>query len=348
MAQYEDALTYFERALQHPGKRGGPRDIAETLHNLAETARTWGNSSGRWSSTCAPSSCGEAGDTRREAIQAYGIGTLFEYEGRYGAALGAKEDALKAFRELQDGGFWMVEILSGTGHSQAMLGRSEAAQTQLVEALKLAEKLENKALTAQILNFQGDRLFYLGEARAARPLYEQALQAASKTGDKRLELLSKVNLAKTAIAEGRPGSVIEGLTKLAEQSDSLGLKSLSVESTVLLGQHSFDTKRYPQARQELRACPREERKARPAGAACPKSLPPRVGLAIHRQRRRRVPAPRGGPPDPRRDPEGSEDRRRREAGRPRPDPRRSRLIESAGGKKAGPHGPAFPLESRDA
>jgi tetratricopeptide (TPR) repeat protein len=117
--------------------------------------------------------------------------------------------------------------------------------------LKLAEKLQNKALTAQILNFQGDRLFYLGDAKDARPLYEQALQTASKTGDKRLELLSKVNLAKTAIAEGRPQSAVEGLTKLAEQSDSLGLKSLSVESTVLLGQALIETKRYPQARQEL-------------------------------------------------------------------------------------------------
>ena len=229
----------------------------------------------------------------------------------------------------------MGEILSGTGHSQAMLGRSDAAQTQLAEALKLAEKLQNKALTAQILNFQGDRLFYLGDARAARPLYEQALQTASKTGDKRLELLSKVNLAKTAIAEGRPQSAIEGLKKLADESDSLGLKYLSVESTVLLGQALIETKRYPQARQELeRALAKSEKLGlqAPAGA---KPLPARFRAAIHRQRRRRVPAPRRGPPDPRRDPEGSQDRRRRETGRPRPDPRRSRLI-----------GPSRPRKSR--
>ena len=99
------------------------------------------------------------------------MGTLFEYEGKYGAAVGAKEEALKAFRELKDSGFWMGEILSGTGHSQAMLGRSDAAQTQLAEALKLSDKLQNKALTAQILNFQGDRLFYVGDARGrAAPL----------------------------------------------------------------------------------------------------------------------------------------------------------------------------------
>ena len=250
--QYDDAQTYFERALQIREKTKDPGDIADTLHNLAETATNKGQYDQALKHYLrALDLRREAGDKRWAAIESYSMGTLFEYEGKYGAALSAKEDALKAFRELQDSGFWMGEILSGTGHSQAMLGRSDAAQTQLVEALQLAEKLQNKALAAQILNFQGDRLFYLGDAKGARPLYEQALQTASKTGDKRLELLSKVNLAKTAIAEGRPQSAVEGLTKLAEQSDSLGLKSLSVESTVLLGQALIETKRYPQARQEL-------------------------------------------------------------------------------------------------
>jgi len=249
--QYDDAQTYFERALQIREKTKDPGDIADTLHNLAETATNKGQYDQALKHYLrALDLRREAGDTRWAAIESYSMGTLFEYEGKYGAALGAKEDALKAFRELQDGGFWMGEILSGTGHSQAMLGRSDAAQT-LAEALKLAEKLQNKALTAQILNFQGDRLFYLGDARAARPLYEQALEAASKTGDKRLELLSKVNLAKCAIADLRPQPVIEELRKLAEQTDSLGLKSLSVESTVLLGQALIETKRYSQARQEL-------------------------------------------------------------------------------------------------
>ena len=250
--QYDDAQTYFERALQIREKTKNPADIADTLHNLAETATNKGQYDQALKHYLrALEMRREAGDQRWAAVESYSMGTLFEYQGKYGAALSAKEDALKAFRELQDSGFWMGEILSGTGHSQAMLGRSDAAQAQLAEALKLSEKLQNKALTAQILNFQGDRLYYLGDARGARPLYEQALQTASKTGDKRLELLSKVNLAKTAIAEGRPQSAVEGLTKLAEQSDSLGLKSVSVECTVLLGQALIETKRYPQARQEL-------------------------------------------------------------------------------------------------
>ena len=339
--QYDDAQTYFERALQIREKTKDPGDIADTLHNLAETATNKGQYEQALKHYLrALELRREAGDKRWAAIESYSMGTLFEYEGKYGAALGAKEDALKAFRELQDGGFWMVEILSGTGHSQAMLGRSEAAQTQLVEALKLAEKLENKALTAQILNFQGDRLFYLGEARAARPLLRAG--APGRLEDRRQASRAALEgqPREDRDCRGTPGSVIEGLTKLAEQSDSLGLKSLSVESTVLLGQALIETKRYPQARQELeralakseklglrRCLPEVTTSSRRPGDP-PATPPTRPGTSR-------------GPPDPRRDPEGSEDRRRREAGRPRPDPRRSRLIESAGGKKAGPRGPAF-------
>ena len=250
--QYDDAQTNFERALQIREKTKNSGDIADTLHNLGETATNKGQYDQALKHYLrALQLRRDASDKRGAAIESYSMGTLFEYEGQYGAAVNAKEEALKAFQELKDSGFWMGEILSGTGHSQSMLGRSDAAQVQLAEAMKLSDKLQNKALTAQILNFQGDRLFYLGDARAARPLYERALQTASKTGDRRLELLSKVNLAKSAIAEGRPQPAIEGLKKLADESDSLGLKYLSVESTVYLGQALVQTKRYREARLEL-------------------------------------------------------------------------------------------------
>jgi hypothetical protein len=40
------------------------------------------------------------------------MGTIFEYQGRYGAALKSKEEALKTYRELQDRSFWMAESLA--------------------------------------------------------------------------------------------------------------------------------------------------------------------------------------------------------------------------------------------
>ena len=133
------------------------------------------------------------------------------------------------------------------GHARA-IGRGPNAARGGIEARRKAPEQSPDGADPEL---PGRPALLSRRRQGARPLYEQALQTASKTGDKRLELLSKVNLAKTAIAEGRPQSAIEGLTKLAEQSDSLGLKSLSVECTVLLGQALIETKRYPQARQEL-------------------------------------------------------------------------------------------------
>jgi tetratricopeptide (TPR) repeat protein len=125
------------------------------------------------------------------------MGTLFECQGRYKAALDAKQDALKTFQQLQDR-LWLAEVLSGYGNTLSLIGRREEAQKSLVEALHIAEELQNKPLIAQILNFQGDSFFYGGDYKSSRPLFEKALRVISSTTDRYLALVSKVNLAKVS------------------------------------------------------------------------------------------------------------------------------------------------------
>ena len=43
-----------------------------------------------------------SGNKRGAALRSYSVGTLFEYQGRYGAALSSKEEAVKTFQELGD------------------------------------------------------------------------------------------------------------------------------------------------------------------------------------------------------------------------------------------------------
>ena len=98
--QDEDAQTYFERALQLREKLKVTADIANILHNLAETSTKWASTIGRLRTICAGSSCRRSGgDKRGAAIESYSMGTLFEYQGRYGAALTAKDEALKTFAD---------------------------------------------------------------------------------------------------------------------------------------------------------------------------------------------------------------------------------------------------------
>jgi len=113
---------------------------------------------------------------------------------------------------------------------------------------------------AQALNDQGDSFFYQGDYKSAEPMYQQALLSASKTGDKQMTLLSKVNLAKLAIQQGSAASAVNTLRSLSDAADTLGLKYLSVECSVYLAEALIQTKNYAKARDELnRALSRSEK-----------------------------------------------------------------------------------------
>ena len=251
-AQYEDALTYLQQALPLREKFNVPRDIAITHHNLAETQAKLGQFEQALDQYLrALEFRRTAGDLRGVAIESYSIGTLFEYQGRFGAALNAKQEALKTFQQLKDHSFWMAEILGGYGSGLNLIGRGDEAPPSLDEALSLARELQNQPLIAQTLDFQGDQLFYRGDLKSARPLYERALQAASHATDRDKLLLSKFNLARLAVQEGHSQSAIANLRQLAQEADRIGLKYLSVECSISLAQALVNAKDYADARPEL-------------------------------------------------------------------------------------------------
>ena len=255
---YDDALTYFERALQVREKLKTPGDLADTLYNLADTSFRVGRYEQALASYLRSLDLWRAsGDKWGVAIASYGLGTLFEHQGRYGAAVNSLQDSLKAFRELQHHDIWLARILSGYGNALSLAGRGEEAKGNLQEALTLAQKLKHQSVTAQILNFQGDLLFYQGNFRSAKPLFEQALQLASSTSDRPLILASKMNLAKLALKEGRGQATINSLKTLAEESGALRLKYLSTECSVYLGEAFVNSKDYLRAREQLEEAKRK-------------------------------------------------------------------------------------------
>jgi len=250
--EYEDALTYFQQALQLREKLKVPGEIVETVYNLADTDAKLGQYDQALSQYLrALDLYRSAGDKRGAAIDSYSMGSLFGYQGRYGAALNSKEEALKTLRELQDRSSWMAEILSGYGGALAEAGRWDEAQKALDEALSLARELKSQPLVAETLDFQGDAAYYRGDFKSAQTLYGQALEAASRTKDRDKVLISKVSLAKVAIQEGRSAAAISSLKSLAQEADGLGLKYLSVECSVDLAEALVNAKDYSSALQEL-------------------------------------------------------------------------------------------------
>jgi tetratricopeptide (TPR) repeat protein len=250
--QYEDAVTYFQQALQLREKLKDPGDIALTVHNLAETNTYMGQFNQALSYYLrALGLYREAGDKRGAAIESASMGTLFGYQGRYGAAVNAKQEALQVFRELGDRSFWMIEILCGYGDALAQAGRGEESQKVFDEAMSLARELKNDAFVAEILNCQGDRLFYRGDLDSARGSYEQAMKTVSRTTDRGKVLLTRFNLARVAVKEGRAPAAISSLKGLAQEADTVGLKYLSAECSIYLAEALVNTRDYARARQEL-------------------------------------------------------------------------------------------------
>jgi tetratricopeptide (TPR) repeat protein len=198
-------------------------------------------------------------DRRMEAIESYSIGTVFDYQGRYGAAVQKKTEALEAFRGLKQRDFWLGEILAGHGASLALSGRFEESEKSLQEALTLARELQNNGLIAQILRNQSDRLHYRGDTAGAAKLAEQAAQAASRTSDRALQLSTQAQVARTSVTAQPTRGLATTLAALSRQADSGGSIYLSVLSSLESAETLLRLGDHRQARQAIdRTLPRAE------------------------------------------------------------------------------------------
>lgn len=248
----EDALTYLQQALQIREKLNVPGDIAETLQNLGSVYAALG----QYDQAMTAYMRGldlyrKSGDNRGAAAMSHSMGLIFEYQGRLGPAIGALQDAVKTFRDLGDRTSTMADSLDDLADGLAKAGRGAEGAKLVAEAQELARGLKNDALLASALNSQGDISFYQGDLKTAKASYEQALHLSSPTKDKESSLTSRINLAKVAVADGNARSAASELRILTQQADSLGLKYLSVVSSVLLAEAMIKNNEYAPARQEL-------------------------------------------------------------------------------------------------
>jgi serine/threonine protein kinase/predicted negative regulator of RcsB-dependent stress response len=258
--QYDDALTYFTQALGLREKLKDPTGIADSHDAMADALTKFGQYDQALTHYLrALELWRSVNDKRRAAFTSYGMGNLFEQQGRLGAALNAKEEALKTIRDVQDK-VGIAMVLGSYGDSLNLLGRASEAQKSLEEAVALAREVKNDPFTGQNLNFQGDSFFYQGDFKTAKARYEQASQVASRTTDRRLTLVTRLNLAKVAVKDGHSRDAVNMLRKLADEADTQGLRYLSVECSVFLGEALMNSKDYSHARQELeRALARSEK-----------------------------------------------------------------------------------------
>jgi tetratricopeptide (TPR) repeat protein len=250
--EYEDALTYFQQALQLREKSKVPEDIVDSVHNVAETSAKMGQYDQAITQYLRALDLRRSiGDPRGAAIESYSLGTLFQHQGRFGAALKSKEEALKTFVELKDRTFWMAEIWGGYGDVLIQSGRGDESQKYLDDALSLARELKNDGMMAQTLGFMGDAAFYRGDLKSARGFYERGAQAADHSTETDKKLIAGLNLARVALQEGHGKEAIARLQPLAQKADILGLKYIAAQCSLALSEAMIQVKDYAHAKPEL-------------------------------------------------------------------------------------------------
>jgi tetratricopeptide (TPR) repeat protein/predicted Ser/Thr protein kinase len=248
----DNAFTYFQQSLQLREKLAVPGDIADSLHGLGQAY----GATGQYDQAIATflkavDLWRKAGDNHGAALESHQMGLVFQYQGRFGAALSAMQDALKPMRDLKDRSHDTAQILNDLGDTLAKAGRGAEAGPILEEAQGLARELKNQSLQAAVLNSQGNVQFLSGNVKQAKTLYDQALRTASRGTEHDKVLVSKLNLARVASAEGRSQSVIGQFRSLSQEADTQNLKYLSLTSSVDMAEAMTNAKDYAHARQEL-------------------------------------------------------------------------------------------------
>jgi serine/threonine protein kinase/tetratricopeptide (TPR) repeat protein len=249
---YQDSLTYLEQAYDLRQKLNVPADLGESLHNLAEVNTKLGQFDTALADYLkAIETFRGVNDQTGVAQESNGMAKIFAAQGRYGAALSSMKDALTIIRQTKEMTSLTVEIVGGWGHLLAEVGRGQEGRASLDEALNTAHQIKNDWAASLATDWIGDAYFYQGDYNNAGQQYDRALDIASKTSDKEVILLSKVNRAKTNLAAGHAPATIPVFKKLAQDADALGLKALSVQCSVYLAEAEIAARNNSAAQQEL-------------------------------------------------------------------------------------------------
>jgi eukaryotic-like serine/threonine-protein kinase len=250
--QSEDALTYYQQALQLSQKLNNQLEAGNLLHDLGEAYAKMGQYDQAMTSYMnALQLRRTANDPHSAALEQHSIGMVFLNQGRFGAAVSNLNDSVQGFRKAEDRSRLMVQVLIDYADALARAGRGDEVGKTLQEAQALATELKNDKLIADVHNTQGDLAFFGGDIKTAKEQYQQALQMVLRAKAPEAVLVSKLNLARVAIAEGRSSSVIGDLRAISQEADRQGMKYLALVSSVELATAMVNSKDYAHAKDVL-------------------------------------------------------------------------------------------------
>jgi tetratricopeptide (TPR) repeat protein len=252
LGNFQAALTYFQQSYDIRNKLKDTGSIAQSLHNVADINVKLGQYDVAITQYLKALDDGRAvGDQDRVALESTSLGELFAQQGQYSRSIKSYQDAISGFEATKNRTYWMATALAGYGNVLSMVGREEEGQQKLQEAVNLATEVKSDTYLAKALNWLGDSYTYAGAFSEAKQQYEKAAAAAARAKDKEQVALSRFGLARLDIMQGRGGAATPVLQKLVQDSDSMGLKALSVQASIYLAQALIAANKAEPAQQEL-------------------------------------------------------------------------------------------------
>jgi eukaryotic-like serine/threonine-protein kinase len=247
----DNAFTYYQQALQLREKLGLAAGIAETSEGLGQAYTATGQYDQALTALMrALEFSRKAGDLRSAAWASHEMGLVYQYQGRFGAAIKSMQDAVKMDRDQGEQGVQMASFLSDLAGALAASGRGTESGPLLDEAARIGSGAKNETLMSGILNTKGDIAFYRGDVRGAGQFYQSALQLAQRAKDSDILGLSKLNVARTAIDQGRSKDAAAMLRPLVDSPTSTNAY-LSIQYAVALAEAEIAGKEYARAEHDL-------------------------------------------------------------------------------------------------
>ncbi len=247
----DNAFTYYQQALQLREKLGVPDAIAETLGGVADAYTQTGQYDAALTSLMrALELSRKTGDARETAYLSHKIGLVFDYQGRFGAAVKSMQESTKAFHDRGEHGADMASFLIDLAGALGNAGKGDEATQPLNEAENIVRDLKNDALMADLLNTKGDVAYYGGDSKGAEQLYKSALSLASHAKDNDTLVLSKLNVARMAMAQGRAKEALSSLRPLLNSTHTTNA-DLSLQISIANAQAEIETGDYVRAEREL-------------------------------------------------------------------------------------------------
>ena len=229
LGNYSDAYVFHQQALEKRRAVGNKRQVLISLIDLT-LIEQW---QGRFEEALVYAAesndiIREIGDHALAATQLINVGTIHDAQGSYSRAIRSLEEGAEGAREVESKNL-IAYAQTYLGGVFVHVGHLAEAERRLDEAARLMDETDEAFLEPELLNCRAELQCARGESAACLKSLEEALRKARSLGDRRLVILTRLNLGRFSLDLGRPGGR-EHLSWVVDEAGASTLLPLRVRA----------------------------------------------------------------------------------------------------------------------